>query len=165
MFARNVVKIFYAGFFQSLVSGFQRGAVFEVIIFHASGNQERILHGAVFHEHDGRVRMRRAEFADKRFDLFLDFTGDQVGQAIEDINGRIEFGEQVGHLGFHFSVAGKTEVDGRPVETATENRAVHHAGARGGKSLQDGSAIKNNWLAGAWAPGSGFFNGRARWEI
>jgi len=31
-----------------------------------------------------------------------------------------KFGEQVGHLGFHFSVAGKTEVDGRPVETATE---------------------------------------------
>jgi hypothetical protein len=84
------------------------------------GNQERILHGAVFHEHDGRVRMRGAEFADARFDALLDFVRHHVGQAIEDIDRRIQFGEQAGHFGFHFAIAGKTEIDGRPVESPSQ---------------------------------------------
>ena len=81
--------------------------------------------------------MRDAEFVDARFDAFLDFVGHHVGQAIEDIDGRIQFGEQVGHFRFHFSVAGKTEIDGRPVESPSQNRAMHHAGARGGKTLRN----------------------------
>ena len=102
--------------------------------------------------------MRGAQFFHERFDARLDFVGDHVGQAVDDVNRRIEFREQVGHFGFHFSIAGKTEVDGRIIEFPAKNRTVHHAGARRGKSLQNGSAVKDDRLALTRAPRRGFFN-------
>ena len=55
-----------------------------MIPFHVSGDEKRILHGAVLDKHNRRVGMRGT---------LIDFIGGHVGQAVVEVNGRIEFRE------------------------------------------------------------------------
>ena len=59
MLAFDVLKVFDAVFQQTLVGSFQLSSVFLMVVLHATGDEECVLHGAILHQYNGRVRMSR----------------------------------------------------------------------------------------------------------
>ena len=162
MFAGDVVKVGNALDFEAIEGRFQRRPILQMVVFHPAGDEKGILHGAVFHQDDGSGRVRGAQFLDAWLNPLRDFRGDHVGQTVQDIDGRIQLGKQAGHFRFHFSIARKAEIDGRPVKAPAQNRAMHHARARRGKSLQNGGSIERNRLAFARPPRTRLFQDCSR---
>ena len=100
--------------------------------------------GAVFGEEDRRFGMGLADGAHGRRDAVGHFFGRHVGQAVEEVDGRVEFGQEVGEFGLHSAVAGKAQVDGGPVQPAAEDGGIGHAGTRGATALGDGGAVEDD---------------------
>ena len=124
--AGNVVEVPDPGFLQTLECGPQRGVV-RVVAFALPQHKESVRVAPIFHQHDGRFRMRLTERAHERLDSLSDHFRIHIRQAVQHIDGRIEFGQQFPHDRLHFAAAGEAKIDGGILEAPSEYRAMHHA--------------------------------------
>lgn len=126
----------------------------------AGGVEEVVGVVAVFDEENGHVGAGLAEGLHADFGTLVDLLGRHVGEAIEDVDGGIEFGDELGDFGLHFAVAGEAEVDDFAVQLAAEDGHVGHARAGGGDAVGDGCAVEDDGFAAGFAVGA-FVDARA----
>jgi hypothetical protein len=129
------------------------GSVVFVVELAFGGGDPGVGEAAVFDEDDGGGGVGGAELFDEGNGAFGDHVGLHVGEAVDDEDGGVEAGEEVADGGVHFAVAGEAEVNDGVVETAAEDGGVDHAGAGGGGTVGDGSAIEDDRLLGAGSEG------------
>lgn len=92
-------------------------------------NEESVLVVAILDEDNGGSGAGAAQFFDQGPGSFAHLSGDDIGQAIDDVDGGVELGEQAGDFDFHAAVAGEAEIDDFAVEATAEDRSVRHASA------------------------------------
>ena len=106
--------------------------------------------GSVLDEEYGRVGMRLPDFSDERLDALGDRLAVHIRQAVEDVNGRIEFNEKVRHFRFHPAVPGEAEINDGIIQPSSDDGSMDHASTRSAAALGDGSAVKDNRFAVVW---------------
>ena len=128
------------------LKAFAKGRVVVVMKLIFVGLNPRVGEASIFYEHNGGRGVGGAKLVDKGNAFFANGTGIHVRKAIDDINRRINFVEQVAHRGIHASVARETKVDNRAIKPSTQNGRVHHPRTRSTGSVSDGGAVENNGL-------------------
>ena len=110
--------------FQLFKGGLQRRAGFQVVILHAALDQKNPAKVRSSTRIIGVVGCAARSLPTKGSTRSVISSATMFGQAIEHVNSGVEFGGEIGHLHFHFAVAGKSEVDRRPMKAPAERMAL-----------------------------------------
>ena len=86
-----------------------------------------------------------ADCANHWFHSLRDEIAIHVGQAIEDLDGWVQLGQQLTEFRLHSAVARKAEIDDLSVRPSSENRRVHHTGG-----CETGFVISDPAEIGRW---------------